>query len=51
MFIEKENINNLDSKGEVMLTILSSFAQEEYNNLSQISTWGIRRRFEQGKVT
>ncbi|WP_034438863.1 recombinase family protein [Clostridium ihumii] len=47
---EKENINTLESKGEVLLTILSSLAQEESNNLSQVSTWGIRRRFEQGKV-
>lgn len=51
VIFEKENINTLDSKGEVLLTILSSLAQEESNNLSQISTWGIRRRFEQGKVT
>ncbi|WP_245331584.1 recombinase family protein [Clostridium algifaecis] len=50
VIFEKENINTLDSKGEVLLTILSSLAQEESNNLSQISTWGIRRRFEQGKV-
>ncbi|OOM58472.1 recombinase family protein [Clostridium beijerinckii] len=51
VIFEKENINTLDSKGEVLLTILSSLAQEESNNLSQVSTWGIRRRFEQGKVT
>lgn len=51
VFFEKENINTLDSKGEILLTLLSSLAQEESNNLSQITTWGIRRRFEQGKVT
>lgn len=50
VIFEKENINSLESNGEVLLTILSSLAQEESNNLSQISTWGIRRRFEQGKV-
>jgi len=48
---EKENINTLDSKGEVLLTILSSLAQDESRSISENSTWGIRRRFEQGKVT
>ena len=48
---EKEGINTLDSNGEILLTILSSLAQEESNNLSMITTWGVRRRFEQGKVT
>jgi site-specific DNA recombinase len=47
---EKENINTLDSKGEVLLTILSSLAQDESRSISENSTWGIRRRFEQGKL-
>ena len=46
---EKENINTLDAKGEVLLTILSSLAQDESRSISENSTWGIRRRFEQGK--
>ena len=50
IIFEKENIRTLDSKGEILLTVLSSLAQEESNSLSQSSTWGIRRRFEQGKV-
>ena len=41
---EKENINTLDSKGEVLLTILSSLAQDESRSISENSTWGIRRR-------
>ena len=48
---EKEGINTLDSTGETLLTILSSLAQEESLSLSLNSTWGVRRRFEQGKVT
>ncbi len=51
VFFEKENIDTLDSKGEVLLTILSSLAQDESRSISENSTWGIRRRFEQGKVT
>lgn len=50
MIFEKENINTLDSKGEVLLSILSSLAQDESRSISENSTWGIRRRFEQGKT-
>lgn len=49
IIFEKENINTLDAKGEVLLTILSSLAQDESRSISENSTWGIRRRFEQGK--
>jgi DNA invertase Pin-like site-specific DNA recombinase len=45
---EKENINTMDAKGEVLLTILSSLAQDESRSISENSAWGIRRRFEQG---
>ena len=48
VIFEKENINTLDSKGEVLLTILSSLAQDESRSISENSTWGIRRMFEQG---
>ena len=50
VIFEKENINTLDSKGEVLITILASLAQDESRSISENSTWGIRRRFEQGKV-
>lgn len=42
---EKENINTLDAKGEV----LSSLAQDESRSISENCTWGIHRRFEQGQ--
>ncbi len=50
ILFEKENINTLDSKGEVLLSILSSLAQDESRSISENSQWGIRRRFEQGKL-
>ena len=50
IIFEKENINTLEAKGEVLLTILSSLAQDESRSISENSTWGIQRRFEQGKV-
>ena len=49
IYFEKENINTLDAKGEVLLTILSSLAQDESRSISENCTWGIRRRFETGK--
>ena len=50
VIFEKENIRTLDSKGEVLISILASLVQEESFSISRNSTWGIRRRFEQGKV-
>lgn len=49
VIFEKENIDTLDAKGEVLLTILSSLAQDESRSISENSTWGIRRRYESGK--
>lgn len=49
IIFEKENINTLDAKGEVLITILSSLAQDESRSISENCTWGIRRRFETGK--
>lgn len=48
---EKEAIDTLDAKGEVLLTILSSLAQDESRSISENSTWGLRRRYEQGKFS
>lgn len=50
IYFEKENINTLESQGEVLLTILSSLAQEESRTISENSKWGIQRRMEQGFV-
>ena len=50
VIFEKESINTLDSKGEVLITILASLAQDESRSISENCTWGIRRQFEQGKV-
>ena len=50
IYFEKENIRTLDSKGEVLLSLLSTLAQDESRAISENSTWGIRRRFEQGKM-
>ena len=45
---EKENIDSLSGDGEVMLTLLASFAQEEIRSLSENEKWSVKKRFEQG---
>lgn len=50
VFFEEQNIYTLDSKGELLLTIMSSLAQEESRNISENVTWGIRKRFSDGKI-
>ncbi|TGY86992.1 recombinase family protein [Petralouisia muris] len=50
-YFEKENIWTFDSKGELLITIMSSLAQEESRSISENCTWGMRKRFADGKVT
>ena len=51
VYFEEQNIYTLDGKGEVLLTIMSSIAQEESRNISENVTWGMRKRFADGKVS
>lgn len=51
VFFEKEGVNTLESTGELLITILSSQAQEESRNLSENTRWGLVRRFENGIVS
>ena len=50
IYFEKENIWTLDAKGELLITIMSSLAQEESRSISENVTWGHRKRFADGKV-
>lgn len=50
-YFEKEGIYTFDSKGELLLTIMSSLAQEESRSISENVTWGQRKRFSDGKVS
>ena len=51
VYFEKENIRTLDAKGELLITIMSSLAQEESRSISENTTWGQRRRFANGKAS
>jgi len=50
VFFERENIHSLSGDGELMLTILSSFAQEESRSVSENCKWRIRKQMEQGEL-
>lgn len=47
---EKENLHTMDPKCEVMLTIMSSLAQEESRSISENVRWGIHKSMQDGKV-
>lgn len=51
VFFEKENINTMDSKGEVLLTIMASLAQQESQSLSQNVKLGYQFRYQNGVMT
>lgn len=50
-YFEKENIYTFDSKGELLITLMSSLAQEESRSISENVTWGQRKRFADGKFS
>ena len=50
VYFEKEFINTLDAKGEVLLTIMASLAQQESQSMSENIKLGLQYRYQQGKV-
>ena len=48
VWFEKENIHTMSGEGELMLTILASFAQEESRSISDNIKWRFHKKFEQG---
>ena len=50
IYFEKEHINTLEATGELLITILSSQAQEESRNISENVKWGLKRKYENGEV-
>ena len=48
VWFEDEGIHSMDGDGELMLTILASFAQEESRSISENCKWGIRKQYERG---
>jgi DNA invertase Pin-like site-specific DNA recombinase len=50
VFFEEQNLHSLSGDGELMLTILASYAQEESRSVSENCKWRIRRDFKEGKA-
>ena len=50
VFFEKENINTLDMNGELLLTIMSSLAQQEVESLSQNVKMGLQMKMKRGEL-
>ena len=51
VFFEEQNIRTLDAEGEVLLTLLASFAQAESLSVSDNCKWRIRKGFEEGRAS
>ena len=51
VYFEQQNIYTLDGKGEILITIMSSLAQEESRSISENVTWGKKKSMEDGKVS
>lgn len=49
VFFEEQNIHSLSTEGELMLTILASFAQAESLSASENQKWRVKKNFEEGK--
>ncbi len=50
VIFEKENIDTMRIDSEMLLTVMSSFAQAESESISKNVSWGIRQSFKMGKV-
>lgn len=49
VYFERERINSLSGDGELLLTLLASFAQAEAESISQNEKWSVKKRFEKGE--
>jgi len=51
VYFEKESIWTFDGKGELLITIMASLAQEESRSISENVTWGKRKSMADGKIS
>ncbi len=49
IYFEEQNIHSISGDGELLLTLLASFAQEESKSVSDNCKWRIRKDFSEGK--
>ena len=48
VYFEEQNIHTISADGELMLTILASYAQEESRSVSENQKWRVQKNFEEG---
>ena len=51
VFFEEQNLHTASADGELLLTILASYAQEESRSVSENCKWRIRKDYQEGKLT
>ena len=49
VFFEEQNLHTASADGELLLTILASYAQEESRSVSENCKWRIRKDYQEGK--
>lgn len=49
IYFEEQNIHTESADGELMLTILASYAQEESRSVSENQKWRVRKNYSEGK--
>lgn len=50
IFLEEQNLHTLSNEGEVMLTVLASYAEEELRNMSENQRWAFQKKFQRGEL-
>lgn len=50
IFFEEQNFHTLSNEGEVMLTVLASYAEEELRNMSENQRWAFQKKFQRGEL-
>ena len=50
VFFEEQNLHSISTDGELMITILASYAQEESLSASENQKWRVRKGFENGEL-
>ena len=51
VYFEKENLHSISPDGELFITLLALFAEEEARSASENQKWRIKKKFELGQTT
>lgn len=49
VYFEEQKLHSISTNGELMLTLIAMYAEEEARNVSENQKWRIRRMFEEGR--